>query len=64
VLASMHRLSELARYRPTLLSRHFELDQNWLLSEFIRCSPQEFIDQIACEMTNQDFMFRGHRGKQ
>ncbi|MBX3295016.1 MAG: hypothetical protein KF762_04840 [Acidobacteria bacterium] len=64
MLASMHRLSELARYRPTLLSRHFELDQNWLLSEFIRCSPQEFIDQIACEMTNQDFMFRGHRGKQ
>lgn len=63
MLAAMHRLSELARYRPTLLSRHFELDQNWLLSEFIRCSPLEFIDQLACEITNHDFMFRGFRGK-
>jgi len=56
IFASMHRLSELARYQPIVLQRHLELDQNWLLSEFIRCAPFEFIDQIACEMTDQDFL--------
>jgi len=56
MLASMHRLSELARYQPTVLFRHFELKQNWLLSEFIKAAPIEFIDQISCEITNQNFM--------
>ena len=56
MFASMHRLSELARYQPTVLYRHFELKQNWLLAEFIKGAPFEFIDQIACEMTNQNFM--------
>lgn len=61
IYAAMHRLSELARYDPIKLRRHFDLDQNWLLSEFIRCAPLEFIDNLACEMTNHDFMFRGLR---
>lgn len=56
MFASMHRLSELARYQPTILHRHFELKQNWLLSEFIKGSLMEFIDQIACEITNQNLM--------
>jgi hypothetical protein len=56
MFASMHRLSELARYQPTILHRHFELKQNWLLSEFIKGSVMEFIDQISCEITNQNLM--------
>jgi len=56
MFASMHRLSELARYDPTVLHRHLELKQNWLLSEFIKGSSIEFIDQIACEITNQNLM--------
>lgn len=56
IFASMHLLSELARYQPTVLYRHFEMKQNWLLSEFIKAAPSEFIDQIACEITNQHFL--------
>lgn len=56
MFAAMHRLSELARYQPTILHRHFELKQNWLLSEFIKGSIMEFTDQIACEITNQNLM--------
>lgn len=56
MLASMHRLSELARYEPTVIFRHFELKQNWLLSEFINGAGIEFVDKIACEITNQNLM--------
>ena len=31
----MHRLSELARYNPKRLQRHFQCQHNWLLAEFI-----------------------------
>jgi hypothetical protein len=56
MFACMHRLSELARYNPLTLVKHFSLSQNWLLTEFIRGAPMEFIDQIACEITDQNFM--------
>ncbi|CAI8301176.1 MAG: Uncharacterised protein [Bacteroidetes bacterium MED-G17] len=56
MLACMHRLSELARYEPAVVFRHFELKQNWLLSEFIKGSGLEFVDKIACEITNQNLM--------
>lgn len=56
IFAAMHRLSELSRYEPVLLHRHFELKQNWLLSEFIKGVQLEFVDQIASEITNQNFM--------
>jgi len=56
MLACMHRLSELARYEPTVIFRHFELKQNWLLSEFIKGAGDEFVDKIACEITNQNLM--------
>ena len=56
MFAAMHRLSELARYNPLKLEKHFTLSQNWLLSEFIKGSPTEFFDQISCEITNQNFM--------
>jgi hypothetical protein len=56
MFAAMHRLSELSRYQPTVLHKHFELKQNWLLSEFINGAAIEFIDQIASEITNQNLM--------
>jgi len=56
MFACMHRLSELARYEPLTLVNHFKLSQNWLLTEFIKGAPMEFIDQISCEITNQNFM--------
>ncbi len=52
----MHRLSELARYQPLCLVGHFNLPQNWLLTEFLQGAPMEFIDLISCEITNQNFM--------
>lgn len=56
MFASMHRLSELARYEPLTLINHFKLSQNWLLTEFIKGAPMEFIDRISSEITNQNFM--------
>lgn len=59
--AAMHRLSELARYEPLTLSKHFDAAHNWLLSEFIGISLNQFIDEIASEMTGRDFMPPGIR---
>jgi hypothetical protein len=54
--AAMHRLSELARYTPELLAKHFEGRYNWLLSEFISVAPGQFLDAISSEMTGHEFM--------
>jgi len=53
--AAMHRLSELSRYDPKGLSRHLQSQGNWLLSEFISNSMDQFIDQIASEITGHQF---------
>lgn len=55
IFAAMHRLSELARYDPGKLSNHFECKQNWLLSEFLKGSPIQFIDEISSEITGLEF---------
>ena len=58
--AAMHRLSELARYSPMLLAKHFDSKKhNWLLSEFISTAPYQFIDEISSEITGQEFMIPG-----
>lgn len=54
--AAMHKLSELARYAPQSLDRHFDGRYNWLLSEFIAIAPAQFVDEVSCEMTGQEFM--------
>lgn len=53
-LAAMHRLSELCRYKPVELSSFLGGQKNWLISEFIQQSPEQFMDEIAAELT-------GHR---
>lgn len=52
--AAMHRLSSLSRYNPKRLSRHLELSQKWVLSEFLTSAPIQFIDQISAEITSQN----------
>ena len=60
-LWAMYRLSELARYQPTVLQKHFASGHNWLLSEFIATAPHQFIDGISSEITGQEFMVPGRR---
>lgn len=55
-LAAMHRLSELSRYHPMELTQFFNGPQNWLLNEFIRMSPQQFLDEITAEITGHQCM--------
>lgn len=55
-LLSMHRLSEICRYRPMELASFLSGQKNWLLTEFIRMSPSQFLDEIAAELTGQQFM--------
>ena len=55
-LLAMHRLSEICRYRPMQLAAFLAGQKNWLLTEFIRMSPIQFIDEIAAELTGQQFM--------
>ncbi|HEX3036591.1 MAG TPA: YaaC family protein [Thermodesulfobacteriota bacterium] len=57
--AAMHKLSELSRYTPDKLSKHFDGGYNWLLSEFIATAPLQFIDEVSSEMTGREFMIPG-----
>ncbi|MEM8182435.1 YaaC family protein [Morganella morganii subsp. sibonii] len=59
MFAAMHKLSEMSRYTPNVLSRHFECQHNWLLSEFISSAPNQFIDEISSEITGLEFMLPG-----
>ncbi len=56
IYAAMHRLSELSRYDPIAFSGHFNVNHNWLLSEFIKASPGQFIYGIASEITGLEFI--------
>jgi len=61
-LAAMHRLSELCRYHPVELDRFLSNRRNWLLSEFIQQSPEQFLDEIASEITGHQFLVPNVRG--
>ena len=56
IFAAMHRLSELSRYDPIALSGHFNVNHNWLLAEFIKSSPGQFVFGIASEITGLEFI--------
>lgn len=53
ILIVMHRLSELSRYNPGILSNYLACDQSWLLSEFIALAPFQFINGISAEITSK-----------
>ncbi len=59
MFAAMHKLSELSRYTPDKLSKHFDCQHNWLLSEFINSASSQFIDEISSELTGHEFMLPG-----
>lgn len=56
IYLGMHRLSEICRYEPLRLERHFKAQHNWLLNEFINHSLPNFVDQIACEICGLELM--------
>ena len=61
IFAAMHRLSELSRYHPKNLDKYLCQKENWLLTEFIDHAPNQFIDQIASEITGLNFRKPGIR---
>lgn len=61
IFATMHRLSEMARYEPQSLVKHLERNHSWLLTEFINKAPLQFIDEISSEITGNDFRATGFR---
>lgn len=56
IFAAMHKLSELSRYDPITLARHFDAQHNWLITEFLKIAPAQFINHIACEITGKEFI--------
>lgn len=60
-LLAMHRLSEICRYRPIELASFLSGQKNWLLTEFIRMSPLQLLDEISAELTGQQFMIPNTR---
>ncbi len=48
---AMHRVSEIARYKPVELNRVLAGSKNWLIYEFVEAARNQFIDEIAAEIT-------------
>ena len=53
--AMLHRLSELARYTPLLLNKHLAGQHGWLLAEFLKMAPAQYVFQVASEITGLYF---------
>jgi len=60
---ALHRISEIARYDPRLLERHFNSQHNWLLSQFLERALGQFIDECSAEITGHDFMMPGYSSR-
>ena len=58
-MAAMHRFSEIVRYKPEQLARLMDSKENWLTHEFLSHALDQFIDEIAAEITGQDIMCTG-----
>lgn len=61
MFAATHRLSEMARYSPIALEKHFTCQHNWLLTEFLTMVLDQFMDEMASEITGHEFMITGLR---
>ena len=55
-LAAMHTLSELCRYDPKRMKRHFDARHNFLLAEFVRQAPAQYLHAVACEISGREFL--------
>ena len=60
-MAVMHRISEIARYKPEQLNRMLRSKEKWLIHEYISNSLEQFIDEISAEITKQEIMCSGMR---
>lgn len=61
IFAVMHWLSELVRYDPEKFQKLMDKKQNWLIHEFVNNTLYQYIDEIACEITQTDIMPSGYR---
>ncbi len=57
----VYRVSKIARYKPEQLNRLMKSKENWLLHEFIAQALDQFIDELAAEITKQDIMNAGQK---
>ena len=53
-MAIMHRLSEIARYKPEQLCRLMNDKESWLLHEYMNSALNQFVDEMASEITGND----------
>lgn len=56
-MAVMHRLSEIARYKPEQLDRLMNGNENWLLHEYMQAALDQFVDEMASEITGREVLF-------
>lgn len=61
IFAVYHWLSELVRYNPEKFASLMKTKQNWLLHEFVDNCLYQYIDEISCEITENDIMSLGYR---
>lgn len=61
IFAVFHWLSELVRYNPEKFESLMKTKQNWLIHEFVDKSLNQYIDEISCEITENDIMTTGYR---
>ena len=54
--ALAHRFSEIVRYKPEQLVNILHGKENWLVHEFLSLVLDQFMDEIACEITKQEIM--------
>ena len=59
IMAAMHRVSEIVRYKPEQMAHLLNSKENWLLHEFLTLALDQFIDELAAEITGQDIMCTG-----
>ncbi|QRE78300.1 YaaC family protein [Methylobacterium aquaticum] len=58
---AMHRLSEIARYKPTELIQLLSGNRNWIIYEFVKVARKQFLDEIAAEITGFEISPAGVR---
>lgn len=61
IFMAMHRMSEIARYKPVELNKLLDSKKNWIIYEFIRTAQNQFIDEIAAEITGSEISPAGVR---
>lgn len=61
--AAMHCLSEMVRYVPDTYAKLLDSECAWLITEFIEVGMDQFIDEIASEITGLNIMRSGVKGK-